>query len=132
MRLIGSILVLIIGLSLIYIFTNLLESNNNSLTVENFEYFILLSISYLIAIVGFVYSVINIDKIILNSNSRGKFFIIYNALKFILGVILIILGFVSLYATFASSSVIWGIIFTLSFFASGIHIILSVISLIKL
>ena len=131
MRLIGSILVLIIGLNLSYIFTEKLD-DYGSLSVEALETFLFSIISYLIAIFGFVYSVINIDKIILNSKSRGKFFIIYNVLKFILGVVLIILGFVSLYATFASSSVIWGVIFTLSFFASGIHIILSVIRLIKL
>jgi len=130
-RLIGSILILIIGLSLSYIFTKNLD-DYGSLSVEALETFLFSIISYHISIFGFVYSVINIDKIILNSKSRGKFFIIYNVFKFILGVVLIILGFVSLYATFASSSAIWGVIFTLSFFASGMHIILSVIRLIKL
>jgi len=127
----ASVILLVTGLFASYIST---ESINHygSLSSEVLEILLFSIISYLVAIIGFVYTIENIDKAILNTNSKGKFFILYNILKFILGVILIILGFMSLYATFASNSIIWGIIFTFSFFVSGVHIILSVIKLIKL
>jgi len=59
--------------------------------------------------------------------SKQKSFLarIYNYLKIIFGILLIVFSLLSIYGGFESSSIIWGVVIGIVFFRLGIHFVSS-------